>query len=71
MSTAPCCEAVQDPARMKDRLFCPDSSCSHQSPASGDWVLVIHEFDDESWLAYLCPECQTEITRRPSLRQQN
>lgn len=47
----------------KNRLFCP--ACEHASPTTGDWVLLVHDCSERSWLAYQCPECETVVTRRP------
>ncbi|MFP8954996.1 hypothetical protein ACLI4Z_18865 [Natrialbaceae archaeon A-arb3/5] len=63
MSAEPCCSPSEHPKAMKNRLFCPD--CGHTSPTTGDWVLHVHEFRDDSWLAYRCPDCERIVTRRP------
>lgn len=46
----------------KGVLFCPD--CSHQSQYDGDWLVV----RSGQRSRYLCPDCRTEITSRPSLQ---
>lgn len=45
----------------KATLFCPD--CDHQSRVDGDW----HVVETARNIRYLCPDCGTEITVRPTL----
>ena len=48
------------PSRTKGMLFCPD--CEHRSRFDGDWTVVETGHDSR----YLCPDCGTEITVRPT-----
>jgi predicted RNA-binding Zn-ribbon protein involved in translation (DUF1610 family) len=50
----------------KGTFFCPE--CDYRSRFDGDWTLL--ESDDA--IRYLCPDCDTEITRRKTPhREQN
>ena len=50
--------AAPQPSPPKTTLYC--SSCGHESPADGDWI--VHERFDTASVD--CPDCGTEITRR-------
>lgn len=63
MSTDASDRSTEHTGTMKNQLFCPE--CGRTSPTTGDWVLEVHAFHDQSWLAYRCPACRTIITRRP------
>ena len=45
----------------KSTLFCPE--CGHQSRYDDDWRVV----ETARTARYLCPECRTEITARPTV----
>jgi len=48
--------------RPKAVLFC--SSCGHESPVSGDWVVERAEESE----TYRCPDCHTVISSRTDTR---
>ncbi|MFB6122810.1 MAG: hypothetical protein ABEJ78_05065 [Haloferacaceae archaeon] len=48
-------------APAKSTLFCP--GCGHRSRPDGDWRLV----ESARETRYLCPECESVVTTRPSL----
>ncbi|AGB31025.1 hypothetical protein C488_02351 [Natrinema pellirubrum DSM 15624] len=43
----------------KVTLFCWE--CDHSSPIDGDWVFQSRK----RCVAYVCPECETTLTKRP------
>ncbi|WP_049900139.1 hypothetical protein [Natrinema sp. J7-1] len=47
------------PTQRKATLFC--WACAHSSPVDGDWL---GEPRDRC-VAYVCPECETTLTKRP------
>lgn len=58
---------MTSPSSERDRprkavLICLE--CSHQSPPDGDWEVRREASTD----VYECPDCSTEITRRPADR---
>lgn len=44
----------------KSTLFCPD--CGHESHWDGDWRVV----ETAEKRRYVCPDCDTQITSRPT-----
>lgn len=46
-------------APRKSTLFCWE--CDHSSPVDGDWLRRTRD----RHVAYVCPECETTITKRP------
>ena len=55
-------EIMNTDAMAKNTLFCPE--CGHQSEHDGDWTRI----RGGRRCHYLCPECSTEITVRPTER---
>lgn len=47
--------------RPKAALFCPE--CGHESGVDGDWTASVD--DAAGVLRLTCPDCGTELTRRP------
>lgn len=47
------------PTRRKATLFCWE--CDHSSPIGGDWVVQSRD----QHVAYVCPVCETALTKRP------
>ncbi|WP_049893699.1 hypothetical protein [Halogranum rubrum] len=47
-------------------LICP--TCGHESPLGGDWRIdTRHDStDDLAESVYVCPECTSDVTRRPA-----
>lgn len=47
------------PTQRKATLFCWE--CDHTSPVEGDWLLE----SEDQYVAYVCPDCETTLTKRP------
>ncbi|WP_222918150.1 hypothetical protein [Natrinema sp. SYSU A 869] len=47
------------PIRRKATLFCWE--CDHSSPVDGDWLVESRD----RYVAYVCPCCETTLTKRP------
>ncbi len=57
-SESPSSDVVSRSSDRKAVFFCP--RCTHRSPASGDWILLVRE----DALDVHCPDCWARLTTR-------